>query len=105
MPEAAPGTLTANQRFDALWDEVGAKRVVIGDAEDGVVIRVDADLSIFGILDKLKAAANSGHEKGEISKDEQKAVTEAVESTASRLSGDLYDKLSAQFAKLAGKRP
>jgi len=104
MPEPEPGTLTANQRFDALWEEVGAKRITIGDEEDGVEIRVDADLSIFGILDKLKEATNSEHEKGEISKDEQKAVTEALEQTVSKLSGGIYDKLNEHFEKLTGKR-
>jgi hypothetical protein len=105
MPEAAPGTLTANQRFDALWEEVGAKRVIIGDEEDGVRIRFDPDLSIFGILDKLKEAANSEHEKGEISKDEQKAVTDALEQTVKKLSGGIYDKLNAHFKTLTGKKP
>ncbi|MDS9469801.1 hypothetical protein RGQ15_19770 [Paracoccus sp. MBLB3053] len=104
MSEQAPGTRTANQRFDALWEEIGAKRLIIGDEDEGVEIRVDADLSIFGILDRLKEAANREHEKGEISKDEQKIVTEALEQTASKLSGGIYDKLNDHFAKLLGKR-
>ncbi|WP_210526896.1 hypothetical protein [Rubellimicrobium arenae] len=104
MPERPPETLTANQRFDALWEEIGAKRVIIGDEENGIVIRVDADLSIFGILDKLKEAAESEHEKGDLSKDEQKSVIEVLDQTVGKLSNGLYEKLSRHFDTLAGKR-
>lgn len=104
MPGTEPGTQTANERFDALWEEVGAERIVIGGEEKVVEIRVDADLSIFGILEKLKEEANSGHEKGEISKDEQKLITEALEGTVSKLSGGVHDKLREQFEKRTGRR-
>jgi hypothetical protein len=104
MPETESGAQTANARFDALWEEVGAKRVIIGDEDKGVEIRVDADLSIFGILDKLKEAANSGHRTGEISADEQKKLTDVLEQTAHSLSGGVYDKLREQFEKLTGRR-
>jgi hypothetical protein len=98
MPEAQPETLTANQRFDALWDEVGAKRIVIGEEADGVVIRVDADLSVFGVLDKLKAAARGGHgkraapEAGKSGKDEDGADLK-------RALRGLYDDLTKEFGR------
>jgi hypothetical protein len=104
MPEAQPGTPTPTERFDRLWEEIGAKRITIGDADKGVESTVDADLSIFGILDKLKEAAESGHAKGEISDDEQKAIVKALEETARGLSGGLQDKLRQQLDKLTGKR-
>ena len=100
-PDSEP---TANQRFDALWEETGAARIVAGDEDQGVEIRVDADLSIFGIFETLKDAADSGHTKGEISTDEQKRVTEAIDQAVHKLSGGVYDKLREQLAKLTGKR-
>ncbi len=105
MPEPDPGAQTANERFDALWEKVGADRVVIGDEDNGVEIRVDADLSIFGIIDKLKEAAKRGVETGRISKDEQKIVSEKFEETVSSLSGGIYDKLYDQLGTPVGKRP
>lgn len=104
MPEAQPGSQSPTERFNQLWDEIGAKRIIIGDADKGVEITIDADLSIFGILDKLKEAAESGHAQGEISDAEKKAVGKTLEDTARSLSGGLHDKLRQQIEKLAGKR-
>ena len=103
MPETSPGSQTPNDRFDALWDEVGAKRIVLGDADEGVEIRVDADLSIFGILEKLKQAAERGHEEGAISTEERQKVSDALEETLQRISGGLHDRLRDQFRKITGK--
>lgn len=102
MPELDPARRTANEHFDALWEQVGAKRVIIGDEDKGVEIRVDADLSVFGILEKLKAAADEGHSTGEISDEEQKVVRDTLEDTARKLSGGIHDKLQKQFRKFTG---
>lgn len=103
MPEAQPGTLSPTERFDRLWEEIGAKRVTIGDEEKGVEITIDADLSIFGILDKLKEAAESGHAQGEISEADQKAIAKALENAGKTLSGSIQDKLHRQLDKLKRK--
>jgi hypothetical protein len=100
MPEPQPGNPTPTERFDQLWEEIGAKRITIGDEEKGVEITVDADLSIFGILDKLKEAARSGHAEGSISDAEQKAIAETLEETARTLSGSVHDKLRAEVERL-----
>jgi hypothetical protein len=104
MPESQPGSPTPTERFDRLWEEIGAKRIVIGDADKGVEITVDADLSIFGILDKLKEAARSGHEEGAISDAEEKAIARTLEDTARTLSGSIQDKLRAQVERLTKKQ-
>lgn len=103
MPDPTPETETATERFNRLWEEIGAKRITIGGEDSGVEIRVDADLSPFAILDKLKAAAESGHAKGQISDDEEKLVKRTLDDTLRTLSGDIHDKLRDQFAKLTGK--
>jgi hypothetical protein len=99
MPEAQD----ANERFDQLWDEIGAARVIVGDEDKGVEIVVDADLSIFGILDKLKDAARTGHAEGEISDDEQKMIAGTLEECARAFSGGIHDRLRRQIGKLTGK--
>ncbi len=104
MPDAQPGTPTPTERFDQLWEEIGAKRITIGDAADGVEITIDADLSIFGILDKLKEAAESGHAQGEISDADEKAIAKALEDAGKTLSGGIQDKLRQQLDKLSRKR-
>lgn len=81
----------ANERFNRLWDEIGAKRIVIGEAEEGVEIVVDADLSIFKLIEKLKEAAREGHLNGELDETERRSVTEAIDD-AKRL---LEDKIQA----------
>ena len=104
MPEAQPGTPSPTERFNLLWEEIGAKRITVGDEEKGVEITIDADLSIFGILDKLKEAAESGHASGKISDDEQKAIAKSLEDATHTLTGEIQDKLRDQFGKLMGKR-
>ena len=103
MPESQPGSPSPTVRFDQLWEEIGAKRIIIGDEEKGVEITLDADLSLFGILDKLKAAARSGHEEGSISDAEEKAIAKTLEDTARTLSGSVQDKLRAQVERLTKK--
>ena len=100
---AESGTQTANERFDALWEEVGAKRLILGDEEKGVEIRVDADLSVFAILEKLKQASESGHATGDITSDEKRLVDEMFDETVGKLSGGLHEKLRRQFEKLSGR--
>jgi hypothetical protein len=99
MPEAED----ANERFNRLWNEIGAERIVIGDEDKGVEIVVDADLSLFGILDKLKEAARTGHAQGEISDDEQKMIANTLEECTRALSGGLLDRLRPQLDRLSDK--
>jgi hypothetical protein len=99
MPEAQD----ANERFNQLWDEIGAERVILGDEDKGVEIVVDADLSIFGILEKLKDAARTGHAGGEISEDEKKTIAVTLEDCARAFSGGIHSRLRRQIGKLTGK--
>jgi hypothetical protein len=98
-----PAAEDANERFNRLWNEIGAERIVIGDEDRGVEIVVDADLSLFGILDKLKEAARSGHAQGKISDDEQQKIANTLEECTRAFSGGLLDRLRPQLDKLSGK--
>ncbi len=81
----------ANERFNRLWDEIGAKRIVIGDEDKGVEIVVDADLSIFNLIEKMKEAAREDQVKGELNEQDRKSVAEAIDG-AKRLLEDKIDK-------------
>jgi hypothetical protein len=98
-----PAAQDANQRFNQLWDEIGAKRINIGDEEKGVEIVVDADLSLFGILEKLKEAARTGHAEGAISDDERKTLASTLEDCARAFSGGVPDRLRRHVGKLIPK--
>ena len=98
-----PEPQDTNERFNRLWDEIGAKRVLIGSEEKGVEIVVDADLSIFGVLEKLKDASRSGHAKDQISDHDQKKIASTLEECARAFAGGVQDKLRRQFDKLRGK--
>jgi len=81
----------ANQRFNRLWDEIGAKRIVIGDEDKGVEIVVDADLSIFNLIEKVKEAAREDQAKGTLSEQDRKSLAEAIDG-AKRVLEDKIDQ-------------
>ena len=93
----------ANERFNSLWEEIGAKRITIGDEEQGVEIVVDEDLSIFNILDKLKAETEASQRKGEISKDDAESVKHKADEIKQAFDTGLYDRLGAHFRRLIHK--
>lgn len=93
----------ANQRFDSLWEEIGAKRITIGDEDKGVEIVIDEDLSIFRILDKLKEESEASHKKGELSKDDVHAVKQQADAVKDMLGGGIYEKLGGNFKKFIHK--
>jgi hypothetical protein len=81
----------ANERFNRLWDEIGAKRIVIGDEDKGVEIVVDADLSIFNLIEKVKEAAREDQAKGTLSEQDRKSLAEAIDG-AKRVLEDKIDQ-------------
>jgi len=81
----------ANERFNRLWDEIGAKRIVIGDEDKGVEIVVDADLSIFNLIEKVKEAAREDQAKGALSEQDRKSLAEAIDG-AKRVLEDKIDQ-------------
>ena len=84
----------ANDRFNTLWEEIGAKRIIIGDEDKGVEIVVDADLSIFAILDKLKEKTETSRQKGDLSSEDVKAVNKTADAIKEVLKGgDRFRKL------------
>ncbi len=93
----------ANERFNHLWEAIGAKRITIGDEDKGVEIVVDADLSIFAILDKLKEESEKSHRKGKLSAKEVKAVIKKTNAIKEVLDGGVYERLGKHFRKFNQK--
>jgi hypothetical protein len=94
----------ANERFNRLWDEIGAARVLIGDEGKGVEIVVDADLSIFNLIEKIKEAAREDQEKGTLSEQERKSVAEAMDEALRLLAGKVHEPLQTRIgAMLTGR--
>ncbi|MGF1477128.1 MAG: hypothetical protein ACFB6S_16405 [Geminicoccaceae bacterium] len=51
----------ANAEFEALWDEIGKKRLIIGDEDKKAVeIRLDVDLSPVALLKRLNDMSADG---------------------------------------------
>jgi hypothetical protein len=94
----------ANERFNRLWDEIGAKRVVIGDEDKGFQVVIDADLSIFKLIDKLKEAAREGHEKGELDEQERASVTDAIDEAKRLLADKIHEPLRNRIDGLLSER-
>lgn len=94
----------ANERFNQLWDEIGAKRLVIGDEDTGVEIVVDADLSIFNLIEKMKEAAREDEKKGELNAQERKSVAEAINEAQRLLENKIHGPLRVRLDKLLPHR-
>lgn len=93
----------ANDRFNTLWEDIGAKRMTIGDEEDGVEIVIDKDLSIFTILDKLKEESELSHRKGELSNEDFQALKKGADAIKDVLDGGVHNRLSDHFKRLIHK--
>lgn len=91
----------ANARFNALWDEIGAKRITIGDEEKGVEIVIDADLSIFNLIDKLKDAAQDEADKGDLSADEKDQLKKTAEEAKDLIEKNLPHVLRRRRQRLS----
>ncbi|WP_428354862.1 hypothetical protein [Methyloprofundus sp.] len=89
----------ANNRFNTLWEEIGAKRITIGDDEHGLEIVVDADLSVFAIMEKLKEKSEQDHQGGSLSSKDVKAVSNAADSIHDIMEGGMHVGLGSQFKK------
>ncbi|MBS3903198.1 MAG: hypothetical protein KGZ30_02350 [Anaplasmataceae bacterium] len=93
----------ANDRFNTLWEEIGAKRMTIGDENDGVEIVIDEDLSIFTILDKLKEESELSHSKGELSSEDLQAVKKGADAIKEVLDGGGHYRFGDHFKRLIHK--
>jgi hypothetical protein len=90
-------TQNANERFNRLWDEIGAERIIVGDEEKVVQIVVDADLSPFAILEKLKDEVGRKQGQGDLSSADTKALIETTDAIRKSLTGGFFDRLKRGF--------
>lgn len=93
----------ANIRFNTLWEDIGAKRIIIGDENKSVEIVVDADLSVFAILEKLKEKSEAEHHDGSLSSKDVNAVNKAANSIKDILDGNIHAGLGGRFRNFFGK--
>lgn len=68
----------ANERFEALWERAGKKRIVFGSEEDGVEIRLDLDLSPLAILKRLHEHSDSSQFLDQAPDATKKILTDAI---------------------------
>lgn len=91
-----------NARFNALWDEIGAKQITLGAGEDAVQITIDSDLSFANVVNKLKQAAQDDADKGDpdldtLSQHEKFTLKAAADQASALLEEALPKKLLRHF--------
>lgn len=92
-----PTAQDANQQFDQLWEEIGKKRLILGD-DDGknIEIRLDIDLSPISLLKRLHGLSEEGESSGALGSKARKALHEAIDDWENALSdmvpGTLRDR-------------
>lgn len=94
----------ANERFNRLWEEIGAKRILVGDEDQGVEIVVDADLSIFNLIEKVKEAAREDDIKGVLNTQDRKSVADAIDEAQRLLENKIHEPLRARLNALLPHR-
>lgn len=94
----------ANERFNRLWEEIGAKRILVGDEDQGVEIVVDADLSIFKLIEKVKEAAREDDKKGVLNTQDRKSVADAIDEAQRLLENKIHEPLRARLNALLPHR-
>jgi len=91
----------ANEQFEQLWEEVGKKRLVLGDEEDKhIEIRVDIDLSPITLLKRMQSLSDHGHAKGLLGKSSLKALHDVIDEWEEAMSDKVPEKIRNHWRKL-----
>jgi len=94
------GERDANARFEALWERTGKERIVLGSEDQGVEIRVDADLSPLALLKRLQTLSEQGHAQGVLGKRAQEALHGVVGEWEQALHGDVPSTIKKRLRSL-----
>ena len=87
----------ANERFNNLWEEIGAKRIVVGEEDKGVEVVLDADLSVFAILEKIKEEVERKQREDDLTTTEIKALVETTDAIRKTVMGGFVNRLKQRF--------
>lgn len=90
----------ANAQFDQLWEEVGKKRLIIGDEDNNVEIRLDIDLSPINLLKRMQGLSDKGHTDGVIGAKSKAALHDVIDEWEQAMSDKVPDKLRERWRKL-----
>lgn len=91
----------ANEQFEQLWEEVGKKRLIIGDEDDKhVEIRLDIDLSPIKLLKRMQGISDEGHAHGLVGSKSKKALHDVIDEWEEAMSDKVPDKLRDHWRKL-----
>ena len=94
----------ANDQFNQLWEEVGKKRLIVGDDEDKhVEIRLDIDLSPISILKRLQGLSDKGHAEGLLGNKSISSLHQVIDEWEEALSDKVPTKLRDHWRKLLAK--
>lgn len=94
----------ANEQFDKLWEEVGKKRLIIGDEDDKhVEIRLDIDLSPITLLKRMQGLSDKGHKQGLVGSKSYKALHDVIDEWEEAMSDKVPGKLRDHWRKLLDK--
>lgn len=94
----------ANAQFDQLWEEVGKKRLIIGDEEEThVEIRLDIDLSAISLLKRMQDLSDKGHAKGLLGEKSKAALHDVIDEWEKAMSDKVSDKLRDHWRRLLSR--
>lgn len=92
--------LNANEQFEQLWEEVGKKRLIIGDEDKNVEIRLDIDLSPLTLLKRMQELSDKGHADGVLGKKSISALHDVIDGWEQAMSEKVPKKLRDRWSKL-----
>jgi hypothetical protein len=90
----------ANAQFDALWEAVGKKRLLIGDEDKQIEIRLDLDLSPITLLKRMQELSDQGNADGLLGARSKTALHEVIDEWEQALSDKVPGKLRERWRKL-----
>ena len=100
MSDTDTDTENANLRFEALWERTGKERLVLGDEQEGVEIRLDADLSPLALLKRMQALSERGHADGVLGEGAKEALHGVVDEWEKTLTVDVPTALGKRWQSL-----
>ena len=90
----------ANEQFNQLWEDVGKKRLTIGDDDKNIEIRVDIDLSPITLLKRMQGLSDKGHSDGVLGEKSKSALHDVIDEWEEAMSDKVPSKLRDHWRKM-----
>ena len=90
----------ANAQFNQMWEDVGKKRLIIGDDDKNVEIRLDIDLSPITLLKRMQGLSDKGHSDGVLGDRAKAALHDVIDEWEQAMSDKVPTKLRDHWRKL-----